>query len=404
MSRNQPESLGAAAVRPMPGPTEVPWNRLTTIAVVLLIIGVVGFAVALSVGASQRAWEAWLVNLLFFLGIAQGGVIVSCAFYLTQARWAGTVHYRLAESFAAFLPLGFLLFWGVFIGRDYIFPWITHPIPAAKAEWLNVPFLFTRDGIILALMAAISWWFVSASRGQAAQEWAKAADTIEMPPPTIRRLAPIIGILYCFLYSILAVDLIMSLSPQWKSTLFGWWYFETDFWSAIVAMAFTAVIFRKALGPRNTFTNGKVRHDLAKMVFAFSIFWIYLSFAQYLVIWYGDMPLETFFLVVRLWHWPWSALSWFAPLLIWVVPFIFLMGVRPKRTPAILGTVAVLGLVGVWILNYILIVPSISPNHLPFGWVEACITAGFLGAFLLCAQPGLKLTASSAASGMDGGE
>lgn len=403
MSANRPASLGAAAARPVREPVELDWLRLNTIAAVLLIVGLAGFVIALAAGATDRVWQVWLVNLLFFLGIAQGGVVCSCAYYLVQGRWAGSVPYRLAEAFRPFLVLGFILFWGVYIGRDHIFPWIVHPIPN-RAMWLNAPSLFARDGISLAVMAVLSWWFVSASRRSEARHWASSTSDIEMPPPLIRRLAPIIAILYCFIYSLLAFDLIMSLSPQWHSTLFGWWWFATCFWSAVVAMAFIAVQFRRLLGAGNAFTGPTILHDYGKMVFAFSIFWIYLSFAQYLVIWYGDIPVETFFLVVRLWHYPWAPLGWLAPILIWVVPFIVLMSVRAKKTPKVLATVAVLGLVGVWDLDYTMVVPSLSPNSLPFGWVEVCITAGFLGAFILCSVPGLKLVASEANAGAEGGE
>jgi hypothetical protein len=403
MSTNQPASLGAAAVRPLHEPVQLNWQRFYTIAVVLLLVGVVGFLAALNVGASDRLWQVWLVNVIYFLGIAQAGVVCACAFYLTQGRWARTTHYRLAESFWPFIVLGFILFWGVFIGRNHIFPWIAHPIPK-KAMWLNVPFLFARDGIALLIMAILSWWFVARSRGAEATAWANSGTNIEMPPPVLRRLSPIVAMLYCVIYSLLSFDLIMSLSPRWHSTLFGWWFFATCFWSAIVAMSFAAVIFRELLGPQNSVFKPEILHDFGKMVFAFSVFWIYLSFAQYLVIWYADIPTETFFLVVRLWHFPWVPLGWLAPFLIWMVPFIVLMGVRPKRTPYILGTVALLGLIGVWDLDYILIVPSLSPDRIPFGWVELCVTAGFLGAFLICAAPGLKRAAIAAVSDGEGGE
>ena len=403
MSSNQPHSLGAAAVRPLREPFSINWGRLNVVGALLLAIGIIGFVAAFAAGRSDRIWEIWLVNLLYFMGIAQAGVVCSCAFYLTQARWAGSAHYRLAEAYWPFIPLGLILFAGVFVGRAQIFPWVTHPI-AQKAAWLNVPFLFARDGIALLILSVLSRWFVSASRRREAQLWALSTGDIEMPPPTIRRLAPIIAILYCFFYSMLSVDLIMSLSPQWRSTLFGWWFFATLFWGAIVAMSFTAILLRPKLGPNNVFNRGRVRHDLGLMVFAFSIFWIYLSFAQYLVIWYGDIPVETFFLMVRLWHHPWTLLGWIPPLLIWAVPFVVLMGVRPKRTPKILGSVALLGLIGVWDLIYILVVPSLSPNNVRFGWIELSITAGFLGAFLLCAVPGLKRLADAAVAGSDGGE
>ncbi|MGH7934388.1 MAG: hypothetical protein ACREQN_14675 [Candidatus Binataceae bacterium] len=407
MSPNQPASLGAAAVRPFREPVQLQWNRFVGVSIILVVIGVSVFIVGLTQGYATRVWETYLVNLLFFLGVAESGVIASCAFYLTQGRWCGTVHYRLAEAFSGFIPLAFILFWGVFFGRAHIFPWITHPsllYAPAKHVWLNVPFLFARDGAALLLLTVLSMWFVRKSRGPEAERWAEDGETIEMPPKALRRLAPAIAILYCYVFSMLSVDLIMSLSPVWRSTLFGWWYFAGAFWSAAAAMALAAVFFRRVLGPSNAFTSRKTLHDLGLFVFAFSVFWIYLSFAQYLVIWYGDIPAETYFIVVRAWHQPWSTLTWMAPLLMWAVPFVVLMGVRPKTTPAILGTVAFLGLCGVWILNYILIVPSLFPNQLPFGWIEVGITLGFLGAFGLCSKPGLALVADAATAGMDGGE
>ena len=395
MSSHQPESLGAAAVRPLRQPVQLNWGRLNALAVILLIIGVGGFIAALLTGRNERVWDVWLVDFLYFTGIAQGGVVCSAAFYLTHGRWGGVSQYRLAEAFAWFLPLSLVLFLGVLFGRAFIFPWILHPIPR-KAMWLNAPFLFTRDYIALLVMTALSMALVFLSRGPRAQAWVQQFSDIEMPPQAIRRLAPVLAILYCVSYTLLSFDLIMSLSPLWHSTLFGWWYFATDFWSAIVAMSLTAVILRELLGPNTSVSHPAILHDLGKMIFAFSIFWMYTAFAQYLVIWYGDIPSETFFLLVRLWHWPWLPLGWIAPILIWVVPFVVLLSVRAKRTPYILGTVAFLGLVGVWDLDYMLVVPSISPNVLPLGWVEACISLGFLGAFLLCAAPGLKLVVEAA--------
>jgi hypothetical protein len=395
VSSQQPASLGAAAARPLRQPMQLNWAPLNTLGVLLFIVGIVGFILALLLGRSQRVWEIWLVNFLFFNGIAQGGVVCSAAFYLTQARWAGSTHYRMAEAFSRYLGVGFILFWGVYIGRLSIFPWILHPSPKQQV-WLNVPFLFARDGIALLVMTVISIWFVSLSRRSEAHSWASRFGEIDMPPAAIRRLAPILAILYCYIYSLLSFDLIMSLAPKWHSTLFGWWYFATDFWSATVAMGFMAVMFRRAIGPDTTVSAPGVLHDIGKMIFAFSIFWMYTGFAQYLVIWYGDIPNETFFIVQRFWHEPWTFLSWSSPILIWVIPFLVLLGVRPKRTPGILGTVSLLGLVGVWILNFILVVPSLSRDRLPFGWVELTITAGFLGIFLLCAIPGLRRVADAA--------
>jgi hypothetical protein len=83
-------------------------------------------------------------------------------------------------------------------------------------------------------------------------------------------------------------------------------------------------------------------------------------------------------------------------ILMWVAPFLVLLGVRPKKSPAILGTIACGGLVGVWLERYLLVVPSLSPRAIPFGWVQLLVTLGFFGAFILCALPGLNLTAAAA--------
>ncbi|HTT76495.1 MAG TPA: hypothetical protein VMF50_11030 [Candidatus Binataceae bacterium] len=395
MSPNQPASLGAAAAKPISEPVQLNWQRMNVIGGLLVIIGILGFIAGLATGNTQRVWLTWLVCWLFFMSIAQGGVIVSVAFYLVQGRWAGSLQYKLAQSFWLFLPLGVILFAGVAIGRDYIFPWIAHPAKD-KEGWLNAPFLISRDWIAIIILTFMSWLMVRWSRQPQAIAWQRDSHTIEMPPRGLRRLSPAVGIVYCIVFSLLAFDLIMSLSPQWRSTLFGWWFFETAFWVSIAAMALGLVLMARILPPGNSFTVPELRHDCGKMVFAFSIFWIYLSFAQYIVIWYGDIPVETFFILVRFWHHPWMFMSWLSVFFIWVIPFFFLMGVRPKKSLLILGGVAVLGLIGVWDLYYIMIVPSLSPNYLPFGWVELCILAGFLGAFLLTSVPGLKLVAEEA--------
>ena len=276
-----------------------------------------------------------------------------------------------------------------------IFPWIRHPIPA-KTTWLNVPFLFARDGIALAVMTLLSLSFLSVSRGEEARQWAATPNNILMPPPQIRRLAPAVCICFGLVYSLLSFDLVMSLSPLWHSTLFGWWFFAGAFWSAIVTMAFTAVCLRRALGTGNIFTEGHIMRDLGLMVFAFSVFWFYTLFAQYIVIWYADIPMETFFIALRVHYLPWAFMSWMTVTLVWAIPFVVLLGIRPKKTPAILGTVALLGMVGIWSEIYVLVVPSLSPRTIPLGWVEILVTAGFLGAFWLCSYPGLQLASAAA--------
>jgi hypothetical protein len=350
----------------------------------LAVAGGAAFALVLERGVPARGWEAFLVNLLFWLGIAQGGVVVSASLYLTQARWGGAAVYRLAEAFAGFVPLGFVLFWLLLPGRAVVFPWIDHPLPE-KVAWLNARFLFARDGAGLLVMTGLTVWFVRVSRRQELRDWAESADSIAEPPAVIRRLATVLVLTYVVVYSLLAFDLVMSLSPVWYSTLFGAYFFAGAYWSALAAMGLVAAWGVDRRRP--------VLHDLGKLVFAFSIFWAYLLWSQYLPIWYAGLPEETFFVVRRVHRLPWGALAWTALVLVWVVPFVVLIGRKGKQTPAIFGAVCAAGLVGMWIERYVLVAPSLSPVTIPFGWPEAVITAGFAGAFALCARPGIRRVA-----------
>ncbi len=373
-------------------------NTTQKVASAMIVLGAAEFAVALFQGSAAIAWQAYLVNLLFFLGVAQGAVVASAAFYLTQAKWGGSTPYRLGEAFAPFLWVGFFLFFGLYFGRAVIFPWVTHPI-AQKAAWLNVPFLFARDGIALGVMAAASFAFIHVSRRDDVRAWTIATDDITLPPHSIRVFAPLVSVLFAVVYTLISFDLVMSLAPVWRSTLFGWYFFAGAFWSGLTAMALAASVLRGRLGENNLFMNSVVMHDFGKMVFAFSVFWIYLLFSQYIVIWYGDLPVETFFIVQRVHHMPWSPLSVACLVLIWLIPFTVLMSVRTKKSPLILGAVSALGLIGMWLERYVLVVPSLSLDAIPFGPTQFLISVGFLGAFLISSVPGLNRVAQAATSG-----
>jgi hypothetical protein len=216
---------------------------------------------------------------------------------------------------------------------------------------------------------------------------------------SLKRIAPALLLLYAFGFSIVGFDQVMSLSPQWYSNLFGAYFSWGGFLSAVAATALLTVLHRRAPGLEGEITRGRM-HDLGKMLFAFSIFWMYLFWSQYLPIWYGNLPEETFFLEARLgtqffqstWDIDWSRLAepWVkmtltAWIFCWVIPFWVLLGQRPKQTPVILGSVGLASLIGFWIERNVLIWPSLAPKD-QMAWagpVQFGIALGFLGAFAL---------------------
>jgi hypothetical protein len=124
----------------------------------LFILGTVTFLLGLTSHHPQKAWQAYLINFLLWSAIAQGGLLFSAVMHITKARWSGPLS-GLSESFASFFPISFVLFLILFIGKSHIFPWI-HEDLHGKEVWLNIPFLFARDGMGLLVMYLLGFGFL----------------------------------------------------------------------------------------------------------------------------------------------------------------------------------------------------------------------------------------------------
>jgi hypothetical protein len=196
------------------------------------------------------------------------------------------------------------------------------------------------------------------------------------------RLAAAYAPVYAGVMTYVGFDTVMELQPHWDSNLFGGWFFMGAWLAALMLQALLVVY---AL--RNTsfgeFISAHQRHDLGKLCFGFTVFWMYLLWSQFLVIWYGNLPAETGFVFARLWG-PWLPIGTAVFLAVFVIPFGGLIGVAPKKAPATLAMFALLSFVGLWLERYLIVIPSISPLSGPtFGLPEIGPTVAFLGLFLL---------------------
>jgi len=363
--------LGRIA-RPLP-PLVVPALGL------LAAVGIAAFlSMALGAG-SARAWRVYHVNWLFWSGLSQAGVIFAASQVIVGARWSHPIR-RMAEASAAFLPVSFVLFLALWMGRAEVFPWIRHPVlePAVKAFWLRGGFLFARDIACLLLLYGLSAWFLYLSlrlddARLAPEERARSHNRL-------MRLAPGLVVTYALTWSFLAFDLIQTLAPHWVSNLLGAYSFMAAWLQALMSLALLAIFWRRHLGLQDLITPATF-HDLGKLCFGFTVFWAYLFFSQFLVIWYGNMPEETSFLFLRMARPEWRGISTAMLVLVFLIPFWGLIGVTPKKTPALLGTFAVISLVGLWTDRYVFTMPSMVQEapKLPLGWPELLVTAGFLG-------------------------
>lgn len=341
----------------------------------VVLIGAVTFIQAINGTNSLRAWQIFLVNFLFWTGISQAGVVFSAMLYVTGARWGEPIR-KIAEGMVAFLPVSLLLFPLLFWGLDTLFPWIHGSttalhgtVAAERVLWLHAPFHVVRDGIALLLLSVFSLVFVSYSLAGRER--------------TSRILSPILLILYGVVYTLLAFDLVMALDPHWISTLFGGYFFIGNFYVGLAAIAISTVLMRRRLSLDEKMTPS-LYHDLGKLIFGFSLFWFYLFFSQYLTIWYGNLPEETAYIIVRFKEFPWVYLSWAVLMLVWVIPFLALLGRNPKRNPLVLSLVSGFVVIGMWLERYVLVVPSLwHAEGFPLGWIELSITLSFLAAMLL---------------------
>jgi len=381
----------------------------------LIAIGIASFAYGLSTDP-DTAWRAYHVNFIYFATLAQGGLCLACAIVIIDASWPGPIRH-VAEGLAAWVPISFVLLAIGYFGRESIQTNWIHGAPMGKEGWLTVPRVYITDLAILFVLAVLSVRFLKLSVRPALQGAAERAprakwmfarwsanwrgDDVESAESArkLRLLAPIIALLYAFGYTVVGYDQVMSLTPTWFSTMFGWYFTWSGFLSGIAMTTLICVLLRNAPGWEGELTKERF-HDLGKMLFAFSIFWMYLFFSQYIVIWYGNLPEETQFFELRLgtqflqdtWHFvfdrlgePYVATSLIAWAGCWIIPFWVLLGQAPKRSWYIVGPVAGIMLIGFWLERNVLVWPSLVPAD-SFAWlgpVQLGIAAGFFGAFAL---------------------
>jgi hypothetical protein len=346
-----------------------------------VLLGALVLLWGFSGGHNARIWQSWHFNLLFWMGLAQASVIFAATQKLAKGHWSGVV-IRFAEAAVAFIPVALVLFLLEYPGRAFIYSWIHEPRPDV-GPWLTAPFFFVRNGAIIALQAWLAWRFVRRDVAPDVKELTSGtpAERTE-DKDRISRDAAIYLLVWAFGASLLGFDLVMSLAHKWVSNLYGAFYFMGSFLAALMALAVTSVAMRRAMGLGGLYST-KQQHDLGKLCFGFTVFWAYLMWAQFLVIWYGNLPEETYFIFYRLFG-PWKPIGVAVFLLVFLIPFIGLLGVKPKLYPPTMMGFALVSLLGVWLERYLEVVPSINGGAAPaIGLPEIGVTCLFGGLFLL---------------------
>ncbi len=383
------------------------------VGIVLTAAGVVGAGIGFFASPNPSAgWVAVLTATVITIGLAMVGPLLSAIFQITGAKW-GRAYRRLAEGSVVLMPVGLLGILALFAGGASFLPWVhDHPHVGGKAIWLTRGFWDVRVLFVLLATYALGLVFVRLSlrrdfcllevretyKGKLAA-WAAKGLTQQNAVKEAARcenrmtvLAPIVAIVYGVAFSLLGIDLIMALEPDWFSTLFGAWYFIGNIFFGLALLA----IFQVALSRRSKlgrfFTPGRMG-DLATLLLAFCLINVDFFWNQYLTIWYANLPEETFYLIERTADTtlPWRSLSFVSLSAFFVVPFLALLLRKIKRTGGLLALVSLVAMFGIFLARFIEIAPPLlqlepgsGMNALALPLISAALLlVGFLGAGLL---------------------
>lgn len=328
--------------------------------------------------APQQTWATFLLVNLYLLGLGLGGLVWLSLHYLTGARWSETLK-GIPRAMSMVLPVAAIGLLAVLLCRPSLYAWTSaafaeEPASPLRHLWLSRPFFLLRAAIYLGLWVAFAAAFLKVPcPGSPASEAAAASPRAGLSGAFL--------VVFGITLWLASHDWIMSLEPDWTSTMFGVYNFAGLFVSSLAATTLLAIWLSSRSDPAFRVTEDQL-HDLGTLLFAFSSFWMYLWFCQYWLIWYVNNPEETAYFVRRS-HGNWPVVSLLNLTFNWGVPFVVLLFRSAKRSPRILGIVAVVLLIGRWLDLTVMIFPSQGGETSAFGIIGAGLLVGAVGVFLL---------------------
>jgi len=352
-------------------------SKMKTVYSVAIFVGLIIF-VATVLRNQERAWFSYVTSYFYFVSLALGGLFFAAIQHVTKAGWSVNVR-RLSESLTAFLPFAALGGLVLLFGAPKIYEWLQpavvakDPLLQHKAGYLNQTFFIIRMVVFLG-----AWlWFAKILVG-----WSLKQDETGDSNLTHKSVPVSIAFILVFAlsYSFFSIDTLMSLEPHWFSTIFGVYCFAGLFQSTMAVVILLSVYFMKT-GQLKDYINENHLHDLGKFMFAFTVFWAYVAFSQYMLIWYANMPEETFFYLPRVGP-GWIGVSVALLVLKFIVPFLALLSRKGKRNPAYLSVLAVWVLVMQYVDLYWLAYPKFNEEHVVFGIPEIGSILLFGGLFM----------------------
>ncbi len=336
----------------------------------------------------NKPWSNIMINTFFFLAVSLGALFFLAIQYAAQAAWAIVVT-RVMEAMASFLiiPVGIMLLLMVtgvlHIGGNHLWHWMAEgimvegspnydPIIAGKEGYLNGLFFIIRSVIYL-----IGW----IGGAYLLRRMSLKMETSGDPAAIWKRMRNISAgflVFFAVTSSTSAWDWIMSIDTHWFSTLFGWYVFAGMFVTALTVLTLL-VIYLKSQGYLEDVNHNHLQ-DLAKFMFAFSVFWTYLWFSQFMLIWYSNIPEEVTYYMARFGEYKYLFFTMVA--MNFLFPVLVMMSRDSKRNQGFVITAGIIMIIGHWLDIFIMISPGTVGGQWSIGLVQVGTFLGFAGMFL----------------------
>ncbi|MBV6644158.1 MAG: quinol:cytochrome C oxidoreductase [Cyclobacteriaceae bacterium] len=342
---------------------------------------------------SKRVFANIWINNVFFTGLALIGVLFFAIQYAAQAGWSSGIK-RIPLAYGAWIPFAGLIMFASYwvVGHD-IFHWTHHSLyDTSSPEYDSIidgkkgfffwplsdhpslPVFFLARMIIF--FGVWYWLFVKLKKMAFSEDLEGGTNHWYK----LRSISAIFIVFFAVSSSISAWDWVMSIDTHWFSTMFGWYVFAS-WWVSGLALTALIVVLLKDQGLLSVVNSNHI-HDLGKFVFAFSIFWTYIWFSQFLLIYYANIPEESVYFVERWKNDHYAPLFFLNLILNFFLPFLILMTRDAKRHARIIKVVTPIVLVGHWLDFYLMIVPGTLKENGGFGFLELGLMFVYAGAFI----------------------
>ena len=378
-------------------------GKAKSYSLIAIVIGIVVIAAGFLSGAVERTFTNLLLMGYYFTCVCIAGVFFCAIQYVAQAGWSASI-IRLPQAFAKVLPFASIVLILIVLaglglhhtgitedGKSVVQPylyklWATKglsdknspiydAIIAGKSSFLNVGFFSGRMLVFLGCYSIFGWALAKYSENE--DEVGGMYNYNQS-----FKMSCIFLVIFGFTYPIFAFDTVMSLEAHWYSTMFGW-YNLAAMWVSGLSVITLVMIYLRSKGYFQWVTVDHM-HNLGIFMFAFSIFWTYLWFCQFLLQYYANLPEEITYFYKR-WEPSFMPFFWANIAINFAAPLLILMMRDSKRVEGTLKLVAIVLIVGHWLDYFMMIMPGTvgAQTHwyLEIGWIEVGVFIGFAGLF-----------------------